>query len=492
MKEKSKNISFDFPLYDEIPDTLGSITALYLRVSTDSQAQEGYGLDVQYDALKKYVLAYDIPNAVVFVDDGYTGMNENRPAFQKLLDCMRRGRVKFVMTYALDRIARLQMPILRFLKEDCKLANCDFLAVKDNIDSRNKQTFNILISILSMFAELDHDAIVSKLFQGRKQRALDGYWKGGGNPPFGYYYSKELNDLIPDPDKAPLVKQVFLMYNSLQYTPRQIAEAVGLSSDTAVLGVLRNRTYLGEITFRGEQYAGKHHPLIDEETFARAQEILKSRSVVRTHSQYLLSSLLYCGNCGARMRYMLYGKGERQTLKILCYSRFASTKKSLVKDHACPNFIYDAEEVERAVTAQIMQFSVEYRDEIKHRRVKQEDVIDGLNARGEQLKIEYDRLLNAYRKLGNEEILERAAEVDAERKKIARDIAEEREKQSMTKKIMAQEEMIKTLSGTWKEMSARERQAIMRDLIEKVILTEGELKIVLNKTEYEKKLSNED
>lgn len=488
MKEKSKNISFDYPRYDEIPDTLSSITALYLRVSTDSQAQEGYGLDVQYDALKKYCMAYGIENAVVFVDDGYTGMNENRPAFQKLLDCMRRGRVKFVMTYALDRIARLQMPILRFLKEDCKIAQCDFLAVKDNIDSRNQQTFHILISILSMFAELDHDAIVAKLFQGRRQRALDGLWKGGGNPPFGYFYSKELNNLVPDPEKAPLVKQIFLMYNSLFYTPRQIANTVGLSGDTAVLGVLRNRTYLGEITFRGEQYAGKHHPLIDEETFLRAQEILKSRSVVRTHSKYLLSSLLFCGNCGARMRYMLYGKEKK--LKILCYSRFASTKDSMKKG-ACENFIYDAEEVERAVTGQIMKFTVEYRGETDRRRVRQEEVIDGFLARDEVLKTQYDRLLNAYKRLGDEEILAQAARLNEERKQLARDIALEREKQSFTKKLLAHEEMLRTLPDTWDKMSFGERQGIVRDLVEKVVLKEGEMKIVLKTSEYERKILKE-
>lgn len=57
MKEKSKNVQFCFPTYEEIDDKLSEITALYLRVSTDMQAQEGYGLDVQFDAIKKYVQA---------------------------------------------------------------------------------------------------------------------------------------------------------------------------------------------------------------------------------------------------------------------------------------------------------------------------------------------------------------------------------------------------------------------------------------------------
>ncbi|MBR1868110.1 MAG: recombinase family protein, partial [Clostridia bacterium] len=237
MKEKSKNIKFAFPVYDKISDDLSGITAIYLRVSTDSQAQEGYGLDVQYNAIERYVKAYDIENPVVFIDDGYTGVNEDRPAFKKMRLLMSAGKIKLVIAYSLDRVGRTQMLILRFLKEDCALAGCDFLAVKENVDSRNKQTYMILISILSMFAELDHDAIVAKLTLGREQRASEGHWKGGGNPPFGYKYSKEADNLVVDEEQAKKVRQIFEMYVKGGYSPRQIADLLGLSGDTAVFNV---------------------------------------------------------------------------------------------------------------------------------------------------------------------------------------------------------------------------------------------------------------
>ena len=316
MKEKSKVIKFNYPTYEEITDEMTDITAIYLRVSTDSQAQDGYGLDVQYGANERYCKAYDIQNVVVFVDDGYTGMNDKRPAFQCLLKLMKEKRIKFVITHSLDRIGRTQMLILKFLKEDCAKAECDFFAVKDSIDSRSKQTYGILISILSIFAEMDHDAIVTKLFLGRKQRALEGLWKGGGNPPYGYYYSKEIRNLAVDPDKAIIVRKIFELYNSMEFSPLKIATVLGLSSDVVVFNVLKNRTYLGEITFKGEQYPGVHQRLISDEDFDKAQRILKSRSVTRNPSTYLLSSLLYCGRCGAKMRYMQYGKGKNKKTKI--------------------------------------------------------------------------------------------------------------------------------------------------------------------------------
>ena len=78
MKEKSKKIEFDYPSYDKISVDDNEITAVYLRVSTDSQAQEGYGLDVQYNAIKRYVEAYEIKNVFVFVD-----ANDNSEVFKR-------------------------------------------------------------------------------------------------------------------------------------------------------------------------------------------------------------------------------------------------------------------------------------------------------------------------------------------------------------------------------------------------------------------------
>lgn len=279
MKEKSKKIIFDYPLYDEITDDDDEITAAYLRVSTDTQAQEGYGLDVQYAAIKRYVEAYGIKNVFIFTDDGYTGMNEVRPAFSAMTKLMKEGRVKFVITYSLDRIGRTQMIILRFLKEQCESAKCDFYAVKDNVDSRSRQTYGILISILSIFAEFDHDAIISKLTSGRIQRAKEGFWKGGGKPPYGYRYSKKEGELIVCEEEAEKVKKVFDIYTTSGFSPKKIADIVGLSSDKAVFNILKNRIYIGEVFYRGESYKGRHKSIIGSETFESAQEILREKAL---------------------------------------------------------------------------------------------------------------------------------------------------------------------------------------------------------------------
>lgn len=485
MKEKTKNVQFCFPLYTEIPEDLNEITALYLRVSTDMQAQEGYGLDVQFDAIKKYVQAYGIKNPVVFVDDGYTGMNEDRPAFTALNKMMDAGRVEFVITYSLDRIGRTQMLILKFLKERCEKCRCDFFAVKDNIDSRSKQTYGILISILSIFAEFDHDAIVAKLTQGRYQRALDGLWKGGGIAPVGYKYSKETNTLEVVPEEAIRVKKAFEMYNTMEYSPRLIAEALGFKSDVVVFHILKNRTYIGEITFQGKQYKGIHQRLIDDEVFYKAQDILKARSVTRQASSYLLSSLVYCGNCGAKMRYMKWGQGKNKRRKLICYSRYDNGKSSYMKlNPDCDNDMYDAQTVEDYVTDAVLAFAVKYSDEIRRNSVSADDVAMQLTAEYEKLEGQYQRAVKAYTVLGDEEMLKKAQEINNGMKRLGREIEAAKEKNQLSASIEERINLLRTLPDTWKEMTAKQKQNVMRELVQKVVITSGHIDVFLYQNKY--------
>lgn len=491
MKEKSKIMNFDYPTYDEIPEGMADITAIYLRVSTDSQAQDGYGLDVQYNANARYCKAYDMQNVVVFVDDGYTGVNDKRPAFQKLLALMRERRIKLVITHSLDRIGRTQMLILKFLKEDCVKAECDFFAVKDSIDSRSKQTYGILISILSIFAEFDHDAIVLKLSMGRKQRALEGLWKGGGIPPYGYYYDKELKNLAVIPEKAMIVQKVFELYNSMEYSPLKIANVLGLSGDVVVFNILKNRTYLGEITFKGEQLPGVHQRLIDDEEFYKAQRILQSRSKARFPSTYLLSSLVYCGNCGAKMRYMKYGRSDKN-LKLVCYSQYESnSKRKLVKDENCANYKYDAKEVEQAVIKLIFSSSIRYKDEIKEKLTTDGEIIDGLTKKVEELRTEYNRLWKAYLRLDDDEILDNAEKVKNEIKKYERNIEIEKEKKGVTKTMEEKAELLRTLPDMWSMLEPIQKQNVVRSLVHKVVLTNGKIQVYFKQSQYEKLLVGE-
>ena len=102
------------------------------------------------------------------------------------------------------------------------------------------------------------------------------------------------------------------------------------------------------------------------------------------------------------------------------------------------------------------------------------------------LRQEYDRLIYAYKKIGDDGLLDQAADIDADCKKLEREIVEEREIQTYTKQIEENEKMLRTLPDTWGVMTPQEKQNVVRSLVAKVELKHGEIKVYLNKTQYEK------
>ena len=85
-------------------------TALYLRVSTEAQADEGYSLAAQAEKLEAYCRMKGIDRFTQYVDGGFSGSNLSRPAVTQLIDCIRRGEVERVVVYKLDRLSRLVLP----------------------------------------------------------------------------------------------------------------------------------------------------------------------------------------------------------------------------------------------------------------------------------------------------------------------------------------------------------------------------------------------
>ena len=92
-------------------------TALYLRVSTEAQADEGYSLAAQAEKLEAYCRMKGIDRFTQYVDGGFSGSNLSRPAVTQLIDCIRRGEVERVVVYKLDRLSRSQKDTL-YLIED--------------------------------------------------------------------------------------------------------------------------------------------------------------------------------------------------------------------------------------------------------------------------------------------------------------------------------------------------------------------------------------
>lgn len=480
----------------------------YLRVSTDRQAEEGYGLEIQEEQILYQARHRGLKNLVLFIDDGYTGTNMDRPAFNgivSLINSYNSGlsplRINLLMVYCMNRLARSLVGILQFMqdylfdKSESKSSKnnnrhgISFCSVEEptcSFDRKNPLS-TFLIGIFASMAEYDRDIIVSKMKKGMKQRAASGKWRGGGNRPYGYKYSREKGTLIVVPEEAKIIREIFRLYVEEKIPPQHISKMVGLSSDVKITNILKRKSLTGCVTFLGEEFPGIHEPIISLELWEAAQEELKTRSVHRAISHYLLSGLLYCGECGAKMRYQKWAKNG--DCKIVCYSRQKS-KPTLMKDPNCPSELFWAADIESAVVKQL--FSMTYLGNKENVKTKESDIFDITN---NTIKKEM-KLLKAYYArhekalLGESEeplplLEERIQEISKHIKTLEEQLSNIEVQKRTTKKVEKIKSVLDSLESNWPLMTEKEKQTVCRELIERIVVySSGMIDVHLRLSNY--------
>lgn len=437
------------------------ITALYIRVSTDAQYEEGYSVEAQKQKLEQYCKLKDIENYRCYIDGGWSGSNINRPEIKRLIEDIRCGRVGAVIVYKLDRLSRSQKDTVYLLEDVFIPNNCAFISLNENFDTSTPYG-KAMIGILSVFAQLERENIRERTRMGMFERVRSGLWMGGGRVPFGYDYDREKNILVPN-EKAQQVRQIFDLY--LQgYPTTQLAEMFDVSGDQHISAILSRETYLGRIKFRGEVIENCHEALIDEDTFLRVQEERVRRSSGRGGAFYLLTGLLYCGRCGAKMRYQKWGRG----LKIYCYSQQKS-KPSLVRDPECDNVRYDAHEVETAVLSDLFGKTDDITASSEQPQVKA-GAMQILKQKYDAQTVRLKRLYELYADSGDKLLLEAIEKNKSELDKLSRSMEREEKQHTLSKQLAEKRKAVNGLRSSWENMTCAEKRQAVRICINRIVL----------------------
>lgn len=440
-------------------------TALYLRVSTEAQADEGYSLAAQAEKLEAYCRMKGIMQFQRYVDGGFSGSNLSRPAVTELVEAIRGGAVERVVVYKLDRLSRSQKDTL-YLIEDVFLPHgVDFVSINENIDTGSPYG-RAMIGILSAFAQLERENIFLRTRMGMVERVKQGFWPGGGKIPFGYDYDAAKGILVPNSD-ADTVREIYARYLEGQSTGR-IARELGLKYEHLVRQILLRESNTGVIVYKGERYPGRHEPLVDKQTFARAMRRLQKPDKPRAaEGGKLLTGLLACGHCGAKMRYQKWGNAGD---KLVCYSRDKS-KPHLVHDANCPNRGVMAREVEAVVVRDLSRLAAapaptrsRAGDETACRRA--------LDRAQRKLR----RLYELYAE-GEDDTLREAIE-QARRERVRAEQALEDARQAAQQQDTTEAySALQTIGSSWDRLTTHERQALVRTCVQKIVLQNGKIEI---------------
>lgn len=370
--------------------------ACYVRVSTENQI-ENYSIDEQTERLEAYCKAKDYAIYKIYTDGGYSGGNMNRPALNAMLADIEHKLFDTIIVYKLDRLSRSQKDTLMLIEDYFLANNIDFVSVSENFDT-STPFGRAMIGILSVFAQLEKDQITERFTMGRIGRSKSGLFHGGGNAPKGYNYINghlEINTV-----EAEQVKEIFSLFlsgksvNAISKIMTKKYNDNLWKNALQITNCIRNSIYIGKVKFKGVEYDGEHQPIISEDDFRRANELLKSDDRIKYPAQktpfragFLLSSLVYCKNCGARYS-ACHGHYK-------CYSRSKSTAK-FVKDPSCKNKNWKIDELDALVISEIHKIAID--DEYKKLFKKEEKTDDTKSIKAEISKIDsqINRLLDLY------------------------------------------------------------------------------------------------
>ena len=175
--------------------------ALYVRVSTQEQAQEGYSIGEQKDRLVAYCKAQEWIISDIYVDGGYSGANLNRPGIQRLMT--ETEKFDIVLVYKLDRLSRSQRDTLYLIEEIFLPNKVDFVSMQESFDT-SSPFGKAMIGLLAVFAQLEREQIKERTKMGKRARAKAGLHHGAGFIPIGYNYQD--GKLIVNPYEAEQVK----------------------------------------------------------------------------------------------------------------------------------------------------------------------------------------------------------------------------------------------------------------------------------------------
>lgn len=277
------------------------IAVIYARYSSHNQREES--IEGQLKVCYEYARQNNINIIREYIDRVQTGTNDNREQFQQMIVDSNKHCFQAVLCYQFDRFARNRYDSATY-KNKLKKNGVRVISAKENIS--NDASGVLMEAMLEGMAEYYSVELSQKVKRGMGINAEKGLYNGG-TIPIGLKIDKAKHYQI-DEETAPIVRKIFEMYNDGHTIVKikQYLETKGLKySSCKIRTVLGNKKYIGIYTHNGKETPNVIPQIIDNELFEDIQKKLEknkhSRSRLKTKTEYILTTKLFCGHCKAMM-----------------------------------------------------------------------------------------------------------------------------------------------------------------------------------------------
>ena len=280
---------------------------IYARYSSDNQREES--IEGQLRECTAYCKKNDITILRTYIDRAMSAKTDHRPDFQRMIRDSAKGLFDVIIVWKLDRFARNRYDSAHY-KAQLRKYGVKVLSATENISDGPEGI--ILESMLEGMAEYYSAELSEKVIRGHTENALKCKYNGG-TPTFGYVIDKDKYYQI-DPHTAPVVLESYIRYDQ-GATMKEVMEYMAGNGFTTVRGrkidlnfiarMLKNRKYIGEYSYRHIVTPGGIPAIVPQDLFARVQQRLeqnrKAPARHKAEDDYLLTTKLFCGTCGAMM-----------------------------------------------------------------------------------------------------------------------------------------------------------------------------------------------
>ena len=362
----------------EISNPMGYHAALYIRLSKEDESEgPSQSVQNQESLLREFVQQHRLSVYDTYIDDGWSGTNFDRPAFQRMIADIEAKKVNMVITKDLSRLGRDYILTGHYMERYFPEHRVRYISLLDGIDTGVDSTANDITPFRAIMNDMYAKDISKKIKSVKRDKQRKGQFIGG-KPAYGYkMHPTEKNKIVIDEEVAPVVRRIFALALSgmscrniatrlnqegvptpATYANLPVARPgpyTGLWSSERISEMLQNETYIGnmvqgrsvKISYKSKKclrqapanwvvVEGTHEPLVDGETFRKVQLLVGSRKHTRSRTyDFLLKGLIFCHECGYPLA-VLNRKNARgeDVLYFVCrtYQRF--TKAGVCTCHS--------------------------------------------------------------------------------------------------------------------------------------------------------------
>lgn len=471
-------------------DNERSIAAVYIRVSTEDQAREGFSLGEQKEKLLQLCAFKGYEVFKIYEDAGISAKDmEHRPAFQEMLSDMKKGKINYIVAYKLDRVTR-SVRDLEELISVLEQYNCFLVCDRDDV---NTSTANgrFFVRMLTVLSQLEIE-IVSE----RTKFGLNGAIKSGHLPGvLALGYKKDGNKkTIIDETTKPVIERIFKMYlegKSFQQISNIFNEEELLKpkkwKDTTIQKIIDNKIYMGDYEqfkriAKNKQiepvvYMNVVEPIISRAVWEECQHQKEKNQRTYTRDRvYLFFQKIKCPICGRIMKCKGSGGKKKKYMYYNCEKCHLNFREDKIEE-LLTNFIYDMVEYDMAVKKYFLPILAD------HKPTKTDD----LDKEMKQLEKQKERIKKAYMSgivemedfSEDYKLIEDKLEILEQKRNEILDLDNVTfsPQQLMADRDIERETMIRldTLNSvvktTWENKSKEEKQEFISKLVESIIIT---------------------